>query len=337
MIFFADSKIMNFLPEYFEEFVAPNCDRFLFLQEYFNNHNIPFSVISLDECKHIYIQLPQQIYNPTFKMKTVIAHYDRAVGSNNEYITPGANDNSAAVFQILLWVKRLLNANNMHTGKPFNVRVFLTDGEELGSAQSQGSFALASLFKKMRLENDDVYVLDGCGRGDTLAVSNAGRSSKAPLSFTKKFDMLFEKTCKLARESSPGKWITIPVPYSDNAGFIANGIPAVALTVLPSDEASLYMRNLQKDKNLSSSVMSKGVSAHGAGFLTLDARTSSQSLAALRAANIDPAEALLMSEKLPKTWRMMHTEHDNAVSLSEQAFIIMAKFLDNLAESKTMA
>ncbi len=327
---------MHFLPEDFEKFIAPECNRFTFLQEYLTKKDIPFSVIKIEDCNHIYIQFPERTYNPMFKMKTVIAHYDRAQGPNGEYITPGANDNSAAVFQVLLWAKRLLDTPSFTVNAP-NVRIFLTDGEEMGSAQEQGAFALANLFKRMRLANDDVYVLDGCGRGDVIAVSNAGRSSKAPLTFTKKFDALFEKTCKLAREASRGNWVTIPVPYSDNAGFIANGIPAVAITVLPSDEASLYMRNLQKDRNLSSSVMTKGVVAHGAGFLSMDSRSSSSAIAALREANIEPAEALLMSEKLPRTWRMMHTEHDNIASLSEQAFFAMGKFLDAIAENKDLA
>ncbi len=326
---------MTFLPEEFDTFVASDCDRFAFLKNYLTKHEIPFTVIPIDDCNHIYIQFPERTYNPMFKMKTVIAHYDRAIGDNGEYITPGANDNSSAVFQVLLWAKRIMNSP-IHIANASNIRIFLTDGEEMGSAQTQGAFALATLFKRMRLANDDVYVLDGCGRGDVLAVSNAGRSSKAPLAFIKKFDELFEKACKLAREASKGKWITIPVPYSDNAGFIANGIPAVALTVLPSEEASLYMRNLQKDKNLSNSVMTKGVAAHGAGFLTMDSRSSASAIASLREANIDPAEALLMSEKLPKTWRMMHTEHDNVANLTEHAFLTMARFLDALAEHKSM-
>ncbi len=327
---------MNFLPDDFNSFIEPSCDRLAFLRLYLEKMGIPFSVIPLDNCNHIYIQFPERTYNPMFKMKTIIAHYDRAVSDNGEYITPGANDNSAAVFQVLLWAKRILDAP-VHRSNACNVRIFLTDGEEIGNAQNQGAFALAGLFKKMRLSNDDVFVLDGCGRGDVLAVSNAGRSTKASAMFIKRFDELFEKTCKLARDSAKGNWITIPVPYSDNAGFIANGIPAVALTVLPSDEASLYMRNLQRDKNLSNAIMTKGVAAHGAGFLAMDSQSTSASIAALRDANIDPAEALLMSEKLPRTWRMMHTEHDSGASLTEQAFIIMAKFLDNLAESKTMS
>ncbi len=326
---------MHFLPNEFEDFIDPSCARFTYLKNYLSQNDIPYSVISLDDCNHIYIQFPERTYNPMYKMKTVIAHYDRAVGTQGEYISPGANDNSAAVFQVLLWAKRILKSS-IHRANASNVRIILTDGEEIGSAQSQGAFALANLFKRMRLDNDDVFVLDGCGRGDVLAVSNAGRSEKASNSFIKKFDALFEKTCSLARDASQGKWVTIPVPYSDNAGFIANGIPAVALTVLPSDEASLYMRNLQKDKNLAASVMSKGVVAHGAGFLSLNSASALSSIALLREANIDPAEALLMSEKLPKTWRMMHTEHDSIPSLTSQAFIIMEKLLDNIAESKSM-
>ena len=134
------------------------------------------------------------------------------------------------------------------------------------------------------------------------------------------------------------------MPYGDNAGFLACGIPAVALTVLPADEAAVYMRQLQKDRDFAQAVMNRGVAAHGAGFLSAGlsagSGTEKKITAALspaeelRKKGIDPAQALLLSEKLPRTWRLMHTMLDDEASLTPQSFALMERFLNLLALSR---
>ncbi|MGP1510324.1 MAG: M28 family peptidase [Treponema lecithinolyticum] len=372
---------MPFLPPEFRQFIAPECDRRVFLQNWLTAEGIPFTPVVTGESVHLYVNFPSTAYNPLFKVKTILVHYDRALGADGSFITPGANDNSAAVYQVLCLAKRLLSGSLALSGGVHNVRIFFTDGEELGGvpcsastgtgsevstvrivscspafasnsaaggfygarsvssgAKAQGAFALASLFKKLGIEHDDVYVVDGCGRGEVLTVSTAGKDSPASASFVRRFNALFEHTCALAKQASLNKWISVPVPYSDNAGFLASGIPAVAVTMLPSDEASVYMRQLQKDKTFARSVMTHGVAAHGAGFLSSSSSAGLSSAAAtvekLRKAGIDPAEALLLSEKLPRTWRIMHTEFDNEACLTMQSFKIMERFLDLLALSR---
>ena len=342
------------------------------MQNWLTAEGIPFTPVVTGESVHLYVNFPSTAYNPLFKVKTILVHYDRALGADGSFITPGANDNSAAVYQVLCLAKRLLSGSLALSGGVHNVRIFFTDGAELGTgskvstariasgspafasnraaggfygtrsvssgAKAQGAFALASLFKKLGIEHDDVYVVDGCGRGEVLTVSTAGKDSPASASFVRRFNALFEHTCALAKQASLNKWISVPVPYSDNAGFLASGIPAVAVTMLPSDEASVYMRQLQKDKTFARSVMTHGVAAHGAGFLSSSSSAGLSSAAAtvekLRKAGIDPAEALLLSEKLPRTWRIMHTEFDNEACLTMQSFKIMERFLDLLALSR---
>ena len=299
---------MDFLPDDFSKFISQNCDRTSFLISRLKDRCIPYTPIKLDGKTHICILFPKSSYSPRFRAKTVIVHYDRAEN------TPGANDNSAAVYQIMDWAERLL-----YSGKVHNVRIILTDGEELGGMASsdslnQGAFAIAQMFRKLGVKNNDVFVLDGCGRGDILLVSTAGKNSPGSVSFRLEFESLLKKTCDMASSAAPGRWIKAPVPYSDNAGFLANGIPAVALTILPSDEATLYLRNLQRDKNFEKLVMTHNVAAGAA----------------------DKAEELLLTEKLPLTWRMMHTQMDNAESLTKEAFTMTSRFLDILADSVTM-
>lgn len=323
---------MSFFPSEFSEFISANCNRYEFLKTWLKKCGIPFSVISIDGKNHIYVQFPSISYNPLFKMKTVLVHYDRADN------TPGANDNSAAVYQVMMWAVKLLSECGTH-----NVRIFFTDGEEMcgrpedctagtsshaaisqgatllnnpnTNATSQGAYGIAQLFKKLGITSDEVYVLDGCGRGDVLAISTAGKDSRSSLQFQKKFQKLYEKTCDMAKKASPEKWITIPVPYSDNAGFLACGIPAVAITILPKEEATIYMRQLQKDRNFIKAVMN-----HSVG---LDEK--------------DPVAALQLKEKLPQTWRLMHTEYDNEAMLTKDAFELMGRFLEMLGKSVSMA
>lgn len=294
---------MNFLPLEFAEFLKPNCNRFEYLKSWITKLEIPFTVLPIESKNHIFINFPKSCYSPLFKTKTLLVHYDRVEN------TPGANDNSAAVCQVLLWAKKIYNSPIVH-----NLRIIFTDGEELGCTKDQGAYGIASLYKKLGISQDEVFVLDGCGRGDVLVVSTAGKNLKIKGNYQNAFDALYNKAISLAAKTSPNKWITIPVPYGDNAGFIACGIPAVAITVLPAEEATVYMRQLQKEKTFSRTVLDRKV---GTKFS-------------------EKAKNLMEKEKLPWTWRSMHTSYDDIPILSQEAFILMERFLDNLADSKTM-
>ena len=238
---------MSFLPDIFETFISPDCNRCQFIINTLAKYGVQSSIVPINDSKHILVKFPMTSYNPMFRIKTIIVHYDRVENS------PGANDNSAAVFQVMMWAIRLSKMNTPH-----NVRIFFTDGEELGSScgvSEQGAFGIASKFRSLGILNDDVYVFDCCGRGDLPVISIAGKGVGND-SFKKKFDSLVNRTEDLLRTVSPEKWLSLPVPYSDNASFLACGIPAVAITILPSEEATLYLQNLQKspaskqDKNV---------------------------------------------------------------------------------------
>lgn len=230
-----------------------------------------------------------------FRIKTLLIHYDRAPNS------PGANDNSAAVFQLLSFIQKLKNRS-----APHNLRIIFTDGEEMGAmngVSDQGAFGIAARFKKLGIINDDIIAIDSCGRGDVLVISSTGRKNSGSASFNRRLESLYERTLKLASEVSTGKWVTLPVPYSDNAAFIASGIPAIAITVLPKEEASDLMRNLQRNKKLEAELLTHNLTS---------------------------------TDILPLTWRFMHTPFDTPESLTEESFVLMEKFLDKLAADKTL-
>lgn len=304
------SDFDTFNSDSFQKYIASDCDRLSFLQNYLSERGVSSSVIPLGEKKHLYVNFPSTAYNPMFKIKTIISHYDRVAGS------PGANDNSLANFAIADFASTLCKSRQVH-----NVRIFFTDGEELGAegVSSQGAFALADLFRKLGIVNDDVYVFDACGRGEVAILARAGLDSKIAGQFKKKFLDLYERTQNLLRKSMPNSWMTLPVPYSDNAGFLACGIPAVAITFLPKDEVSFYYSNLMADKNLEKAVMNCRIDSEPKNATDLS------------------IQKFKYIEKMPKTWRLFHTEYDNYLSLTSESYVLIKKILMQIAEAKTIA
>ena len=281
------------IPSEFSEFIAPDCDRAAFIQKYLNAAGLDAPVLQMEGKNHIYVKFPQNQYNPMFRIKTVIAHYDRFPGS------PGANDNSAAVFCLMQWAVELARsysggvaAGVRYTGGAgvggnfHNIRLIFTDGEELGSGgvAEQGAFPLAQVFRRLGITNDDIFVFDCMGRGDVPVLAQTVLPRKAPKSFVKNFTALEDRAQQLLQNASGGKWFRLPCNYSDNASFIASGIPAVAITMLPSAEVN---------------------------------------------------DVLL--GKQPETWQRFHTQNDNLESLTPESFEIFYNILRSLARLKTVA
>ncbi len=229
------------IPQSFIDFISPSCDRASFIQAYLKAGGLDSSVIPLEGKNHILVKFPQQHYNPMFRIKTVIAHYDR--------IGIGANDNSAAVFCLMEWARRLVvpePVERPHTPTPHNIRLIFTDGEELGQeggVAQQGAFPLAKTFRKLGITNDDIYVFDCMGRGDVPILAQAKIPPNVSTKFLTQYSQLEERTKKILQTVSKGKWFMLPVNYSDNASFIANGLPAVAITMLPSQEVQQALNN----------------------------------------------------------------------------------------------
>ena len=289
-------------PDFFERyqnFLKAGTDRADFIQSYLAARGVDTAVIGVDGKRHIYVRLPRAGYNAAFRVKTIIAHYDIVPNS------PGANDNSSSVFCLMDFAARLARFNGIH-----NCRIFFTDGEELGSGgvREQGAFSLASTMQKCGIKDEDIYVFDCVGRGTVALLGLNVLPPKASASFVKKFNALAEGTKGIFR-SLGLNWVSLPMPYSDNAGFLANGFPAVAITMLPDSEASVYMKALQAESDLLRYVQNKDV----------------------------PQEKIsALHNLLPYTWRLMHTTGDDIASLTPQSFAIAARILDAIALRKTM-
>ena len=232
------------IPSDFNDFIASDCDRVAFIQKYLNKAGLEAPVLKMEGKNHIYVKFPQNQYNPIFRIKTVIAHYDR--------IGIGANDNSAAVFCLLEWAVKLAKSTvlepvekNSARTQFHNIRLIFTDGEELGAAagvSEQGAFPLAQVFRRLGITSDDIFVFDCMGRGDVPILIQTILPQKATVRFIKDFSALEQRAANLLQASANGRWFSLPCNYSDNASFIANGIPAVAITMLPSQEVTAATR-----------------------------------------------------------------------------------------------
>ena len=99
----------------------------------------------------------------------------------------------------------------------------------------------------------------------------------------------------------------LPTSFSDNAGFIANGIPAVAISMLPENEAKAYQfyikkRLIQKKEELISGKNNSSISsqAESKGFYR------------------------------PETWTLIHTMNDDVSTLTPESPLLMEKILNEL-------
>lgn len=297
----------------FEAFLGRDLDRPAFISAWLRAREIRHSLVELAGRRHIVVTFAPEAYDPRFRMKTLIAHHDRAPG------TQGANDNSAACFLLMQFSERLSRSPASH-----NVRVIFTDGEEAAGARGitgQGAFALGSGLRKLGADADDTYVFDACGRGDTLVLSTSGfpagsgpdRAEGRRGRLYGLMEDLHRRAAETARAVSPEAWIRLATPYSDNAGFLAAGIPAQVITVLPHTEASALLGYIGKPGS------------------------DTDRLARVITGNKPLGQDDPLGPVIPETWKLLHTERDNAASLTASAFTLIESFLSALAARMDIA
>lgn len=305
----------------FEAFLQIKLDRCAFITSWLRANSVPHNVIEIAGKKHIVIRFTPDSYNPLFRMKTLVAHYDRALDN------PGANDNSAACYQLMLFSAKL--ASNAKNGiPPHNIRIFFTDGEEAAGTKGimgQGAFSLGSGFRKLHV-TDDIYVFDACGRGDILVISTSGiedpvlnnrkkNTFEIPSTYQKKLDTLHNRAVNLAIYVSPEAWIRLPTPYSDNAGFQAAGIPSQVITILPQMEASILLSALNNQGT----------------------ELNRKAIISTIIANKSLSESSPLKKIIPETWQLMHTNKDTATTLDSTAFILIERILNAIARQMEIA
>ena len=292
----------------FMYFIAPKVDRYKTLLATVEKLGLNSMVIAVEGNKHIFI------FPPGLKFKRpegsvfpfmgqdpymFVAHYDRVDGS------PGANDNSIAVFHLL---RAAITLPQLGLNKWI---IVFTDKEELSSGENfdvQGSFSLAQKLKSWGLEKVKIFNFDACGTGDTFVFSTitdivlGNNESPNVLKLKQEITGLRKKVFEAAHNLRFDKFLAAPTPFCDDMGFLRAGLAAQTVTMLPSDEASQYEEILRKNPDFPKLIISGEIKKPN------------------------------MRKHLPATWRNMNTPADNIQRLTPQYFDQVLKFIQELCQ-----
>ncbi len=292
------SPMTDGLPPGFAEFLAPDADRFSLLFGMLKNAGLEPAAAEIAGSRHIVLAPRGRAPGRPKKAQVLLAHYDRARG------TPGANDNSAAVFQLAAAARRLGDADGW--------LIVFTDREEAASAdgaRGQGAYALAEGFKAIGLGDSDFFIFDACGRGDTIIVSTTVDALAQGADATRRRARdLRLRALEAGRIAAGGRILLAPTPFSDDAGFLAAGLAAQTITVLSSAEAAALARALRSKQELALALVDRS------------------------AREVVPPKAL--DAFMPETWKALHGPRDRADSLTPSAFPIMERFARALAAGR---
>lgn len=287
----------------FFDFIDLKADRYGILLEKIEKLKLNSAVISINGNLHFFIfpsvrssALPAKGALPSFRGQSPViltAHYDRVQNS------PGANDNSAAVFLLLKAAQKLEDLREDHW------IIIFTDKEELkaGDAiQDQGSFSLAEKLLAWGLGGGRIFNFDVCGTGDTFIISSTTdyllkKISRREARKTKQqIDKLREHALNTARHLRLNKVLLVPTPFSDDAGFLRAGIPAQTITMLPSAEASPYATLVRSRPNFADCLIS------------------------------GTAQSKINPRLIPETWRTINGPSDSYLRLTPQFFDRVVRF-----------
>jgi len=289
------------------DFIAPNADRYAILLKQISALNFNSTVIKVEGNSHIFIFPPGQkslrSASGVFPFSGTSpylfsAHYDRVPGS------PGANDNSIAVFH-------LLNAAVTLTQKGIGRWIIVfTDKEELTAGESlekQGSFTLAKKIKSWGLEKAKIFNFDACGTGGVFIISTTtdlilktagqGGVSQNIREIIKNIAALRDHALETAQKLRLDRVLLAPTPFSDDVGFLRAGLAAQTVTMLPANEAEQYEALLRDRPNFGNLIISGEVK--------------------------EPSEY----RRLPETWRCLNNAQDDPSRLTPEYFKTFVNFV----------
>ena len=274
----------------FREFIAPGADRLGILTATLDGIRLSHRTVDIAGNRHVFV-FPKGREAAGPPKPVLVAHYDRAAGS------PGANDNSAAVFILLETAMKLREKETE------NWLVIFTDKEELSGGEGirdQGSYTLAKSLRDIGLGGGRFYIFDACGTGDTLIISTTAdhlmkdEEGMGIAKARRQVQSLRNYALKASRHLTMEKVLLAPTPFSDDAGFLRAGIAAQTVTALPAAEAACLAALRHKD-----------------GF----------------------AEALVSREAaprfrhlIPETWRTLNSPADGILRLTPENFRRVVRF-----------
>jgi hypothetical protein len=297
----------------FMEFIAQDADRRSALCLLLEESGLDFTELPLGKNRHIAV-FPQG-RQAALPAVVFTAHYDRAEGS------PGANDNSAAVFMLVDAALGLRKTKNRsETGTENDPVIFFTDKEELKTGETleeQGAYALALYLKENNFDGK-IFIFDACGTGDTLIVSTAAdtllrsAADSRTAAFRRRVRELRAKALEAARDAGIEKALLLPTPFSDDAGFFRAGLCAQTITVLPAGEAAAFSALVRRQSNSIAAVGGNAVAGAAAALLS--------------GAVPPPADRRL----IPETWRSLNGPGDSHIRLTTEHWKKVVAFAETL-------
>jgi len=281
--------LKNSFDELLKRFCDPDCDRFLFIKTLLEWKEIPFDIIN-EGGNHILISPKgKKSFLSDHCRKILVAHYDRVPES------PGANDNSAAVFVLLKHIDLLRNADYSH-----NTLILFTDNEELTvnhSVHDQGAWHLGKIWPEAHRHRDLFIVFDMCGIGDTLIWGRT--AAKLPGINTERISKLYDSLKDLLLRYSRRVTMDINDLYSDDLGFLLQGLTALQISLLPWKEAQEWKKRLASRE--------------------LSAKLN------------DTDRIHINTRLLPPSWQNNHSIEDRVETLDPRSITIMESFLRDLS------
>jgi hypothetical protein len=230
----------------------------------------------------------------------LVAHYDRVPNS------PGANDNAAAVFELIEAALKLRKE------KIHRWLIIFTDKEEIAHGEGirdQGSYTLAKGLRDAGLGSSRFYIFDACGTGDTLVISTMAdhlmKHEEGPGIARTRLHVrqLRTKALETARHLHLDRVRLIPTPFSDDAGFLRAGIAAQTITMLPAEEAAAFGTLLRNKPEFADALVNR------------------------------EAQDKWDKRLIPETWRRLNGPEDNALLLTPQYFSLVVRFICALCKS----
>jgi hypothetical protein len=293
----------------FFDFIAPGADRYAIIISLLESLKLNSVVISIRGNRHIFVFPPGKNVKPSAggafpfrgqRPAILTAHYDRVEGS------PGANDNSAAVFMLLIAAARLgLRGIDRWI-------IIFTDKEELKAGEGireQGAFSLAEKLRAWNVGGARVFNFDACGTGEAIIISSTSdylTKSDCPLVHKTRLRLhgLRSYALDTAHRLHLDRVFIAPTPFSDDAGFLRAGFPALTITMLPASEAASYLSLLDSRPAFASAVIS-GTTENSAE-----------------------------RQLIPETWRTLNGPLDSHLRLTPQHYERIVRFAVELCKGK---
>jgi hypothetical protein len=301
----------------FKEFIAPGADRFALLCVLLTELSLSHEILNIAGMRHIAVSPEGNFRSWQSKAKEVsgelifTAHYDRTANS------PGANDNGAAVFQLVETAMELFKqdikykTSSLQENHPVYPLFIFTDGEELTGDETlldQGSYSLGLYLKENGMGDARIFTFDACGTGDSLIISTAAdnllkNESGIGAEIRQKVQKLRSVALEAARTARLEKVLLLPTPFSEDAGFLRSGLAAQTVTVLPQEEAAAYASLVRRREDMAAVVL-------------------------LSSAALSTADRQL----IPETWRCLNGPGDSPLRLTPEYWKQVTAFAEALAE-----